>query len=429
MTRAITNQTAFEAAQQFFPGGVNSPVRAFRAVGGTPPFFSKGSGARVTDVEGNVYIDYVGSWGPLILGHADPEVLKAVSAAAADGMTFGAPTVRETELARIVQRAFPSIERMRLVSSGTEATMAAIRLARGFTGRSLLIKCEGCYHGHGDSLLVDAGSGVATLGIPGCPGIIPATAAATLTVPFNNLTALEEAFQTHRRQVAGFIIEPVCGNMGVVYPEKGYLQAVRELTRREGALLIFDEVMTGFRGGFGGVQNELGITPDLTCLGKIVGGGLPLAIYGGSRDVMSKIAPEGPIYQAGTLSGNPVAVASGMATLTRLEEDKQFYPRLMQATDKLVNGLQSLFKGHQLPVGINRWGSMFTVFFTAGKVKNYLDAKTCDTTRFSQWHRGMLKRGIYLPPSQFEAAFVSIAHGEAEIEATLQAAKETLEEL
>ncbi|MFZ2960443.1 MAG: glutamate-1-semialdehyde 2,1-aminomutase [Candidatus Ozemobacteraceae bacterium] len=416
------NLACFEEARTFFPGGVNSPVRAFKAVGGTPPFIASGKGACLLDVEGRSFIDFVGSWGPLILGHADPVVVQAVCEAAAAGMSFGAPTPGETELAKLVKQAFPSMEKMRFVSSGTEATMSAIRLARGFTNRSILVKCDGCYHGHADSLLVSAGSGVATFGIPGCPGIVPGTASATLTVPFNDIKALEAVFAAHRNEVAAFILEPVCGNMGVVTPNPGYLAAVRELTAREGALLIFDEVMSGFRSCFGGVQTESGVSPDLTCLGKIVGGGLPLAIYGGTREIMNRIAPDGPVYQAGTLSGNPVAVAAGRTTLLRLRDEKDLYKKLISTTNQLADRLLELGHARKLPLTINRFGSMFTLFFAEGPISSFEDAKKADTVRFAKWFREMLGRGVYLPPSQFEAAFVSVCHGEPEIDSTLNAA-------
>jgi len=418
-----SNISALETSRRFFPGGVNSPVRAFAAVGGNPLFIARGVGANVIDIEGRTFIDYIGSWGPLILGHTDPDVITAVTTAAAKGLTFGAPTLAETELAKLIKDAFPYIERMRFVSSGTEATMSAIRLARGYTNRKLIVKCDGCYHGHGDSLLVSAGSGVATLGIPGCPGITPETASGTLTVPFNDLRAVEEIFETHGTNIAAMIIEPVCGNIGVVLPEKDYLQALRHITRQHNALLIFDEVMTGFRTVFGGMGTIEDVTPDLTCLGKIVGGGMPLAVYGGRDDIMAKIAPEGPVYQAGTLSGNPVAVAAGTATLRKLKSDRDFYKLLTRATEKLCSGLNAAAKKNNVRCRINRFGSMFTIFFTHEEVKDYQTAKSSDTKKFAKWFRAMLGNGIYLPPSQFEAAFVSIAHGEAEITATIAAAE------
>lgn len=424
-----SNRTALAAASAVFPGGVNSPVRAFRSVGGSPLFVKKAHGAVISDVEGNDYIDYVGSWGPAVLGHADPDVVSAVCEAAHGGLSFGAPTENETRLAGLIQKAFPNLQKMRFVSSGTEATMSAIRLARGFTGRPLIVKCDGAYHGHADSLLVSAGSGVATLGIPGCPGIPDGIAANTLIIPFNDADALESCFCAHPGQVAAFIVEPVCGNMGVVLPEDGYLARVKDLCRQNGALLIFDEVMTGFRACFGGVSTVSGIEPDLTCLGKIVGGGMPLAVYGGRADIMSQIAPEGPVYQAGTLSGNPVAVAAGIATLSKILANAEFYPRLLATAEHLDQGLGGLAKAAGLAACSNRFGSMLTLFFCEGPVKNYEDAKKSDTRLFARWFGKMLEKGVYLAPSQFEAAFVSICHTEAEVEKTLQAAKEVFQSL
>ncbi len=426
---AKTNLEALHEAQKRFPGGVNSPVRAFRAVGGHPPFIARGSGAFIEDIEGNRYIDYVGSWGPLILGHAHPDVIAAITAAAHLGTSFGAPTTRETELADLIREAFPSMERMRLVSSGTEATMSAIRLARGVTGRDLIIKFDGCYHGHGDSLLVSAGSGIATLGIPGCPGIPAPIASQTLVAPLNDLKAVERLFETYPKQIAAVIIEPVAGNIGVVLPARGYLKQLVELCRQTGALCIFDEVMTGFRNRFGGVQHDENITPDLTCLGKIVGGGMPLAVYGGRAELMSHIAPEGPVYQAGTLSGNPVAVAAGIATLTILRDTQGLYDRLREQTAKLTDGLSEVARQNKIPSTINRYGSMFTAFFTAGPVTDYASAKTADTRRFGAFFLGMLKQGVYLAPSQFEAGFVSTAHTHVEINATLEAAERVMKSL
>ncbi len=424
-----TNRQALEASSRVFPGGVNSPVRAFAAVGGDPKFMARGFGARVTDIEGQHYLDYVGSWGPLILGHADPDVVKAVAEAAVRGTSFGAPTLAETELAEEIREAFPAMEKMRLVNSGTEATMAAVRLARGFTGRPLIVKFDGCYHGHGDSLLAAAGSGVATLGIPGCPGIPDQIAAATLVVPYNDEKALEKVFETHGPKIAAVIVEPVCGNMGVVTPLKGYLAALRRLTRDAGALLIFDEVMTGFRACFGGVSQTEGVTPDLTCLGKVVGGGLPLAVYGGKAKIMAQVAPEGKVYQAGTLSGNPVAVAAGLATLRKIRGNMQFYPTLLKTTERICAGLEESARKCRVPVHINRFGSMFTVFFTKETVIDYKTAKTSDTKLFAKFFRGMLERGVYLPPSQYEAAFVSIAHSEEDVAHTIGAAHQVFETL
>jgi len=423
------NSKALEAAVKVFPGGVNSPVRAFKSVGGNPLFISRAAGSRIFDIDGREYIDYVGSWGPMILGHADPEIVEAVCSTAADGLSFGAPTERETVLAGLIREAFPVIERMRFVSSGTEATMSAVRLARGFTGRPLIIKCDGAYHGHADSLLVNAGSGVATLAIPGCPGIPEDIARNTLVVPFNDAAAVEACFKKHPDQIAGLIIEPVCGNMGVVNPAAGYLEKLQKLCADNGALLIFDEVMTGFRGCFGGVSKLSGVKPDLTCLGKVVGGGMPLAVYGGRADIMSSIAPEGPVYQAGTLSGNPVAVAAGTATLRKIKADNGFYQRLLARSEKLDKGLAAAAAEAGIKVVGNRFGSMLTMFFTAESVTDYDSAKKSDTQLFARWFREMLAEGIYLAPSQFEAAFVSIAHTEADIDHTIATASRVFKKL
>lgn len=423
------NAAALKAALQVFPGGVNSPVRAFRAVGGSPLFIKKAFGSRIVDVEGREYIDYVGSWGPMILGHADADVIAAVCHAAASGLSFGAPTEAETELALLVREAFPVIEKMRLVSSGTEATMSAIRLARGFTGRSLIVKFDGAYHGHADSLLVSAGSGVATLAIPGCPGIPADIAASTLVLPFNDAAALQACFEHHAGKVAGLIVEPVCGNIGVVKPSEGYLQTLRKLCDEHGVLLIFDEVMTGFRGCFGGVSRISGVTPDLTCLGKIVGGGMPLAIYGGRADIMAHIAPDGPVYQAGTLSGNPVAVAAGIATLKKIKFQPHFYEHLLARSAKLEAGITAAAEAAGFKVVTNLFGSMFTMFFTDQPVIDYQSAKTSNTALFARWFRGMLAEGIYLAPSQFEAAFVSAAHSDADIHQTIVAATHVFKKL
>lgn len=416
------NVQALNAATKVFPGGVNSPVRAFKSVGGSPLFIARAHGCKIVDVDGREYIDYVGSWGPMILGHADPEVVEAVQRAAVNGLSFGAPTVAETELGELIKTAFTHMEKMRFVSSGTEATMSAVRLARGFTGRPIIIKCDGAYHGHSDSLLVSAGSGVATLAIPGCPGIPDDIARNTLVVPFNDIEALRECFARHPEKIAALIIEPVCGNMGVVNPTAGYLEAVRDECRNNGAILIFDEVMTGFRGCFGGVSTISKVTPDLTCLGKIVGGGMPLAVYGGRHEIMQHIAPDGPVYQAGTLSGNPVAVAAGTATLRKIKSQPDFYEHLLARSAKLEQGLTALAQQAGVAVVANRFGSMMTMFFTDQQVNDYESAKSSATDLFARWFKEMLNQGIYLAPSQFEAGFVSAAHSYAEIAQTLAAA-------
>ena len=410
----------FETAQNLIPGGVNSPVRAFRGVGGTPRFIRSAHGATITDVDGRTYIDYVGSWGPMILGHADEEVVAAVQEVAARGTSFGAPSELEVDLAQEVIDAVPSVEMVRMVSSGTEATMSAIRLARGITGRTKLVKFEGCYHGHADSLLVKAGSGVATLGLPDSPGVPAALAENTLTLPFNNVPALEEVFAQHA-DIAAVIIEPVVGNMGCVPPRDGYLEAVRKITRDHGALLIFDEVMTGFRIARGGAQERYGITPDITTLGKIIGGGLPVGAYGGSREIMTHIAPAGPVYQAGTLSGNPLSMTAGLITLRRLR-DKTVYDRLEAASKKLCDGLA----GIGMPTITNRVGSMWTSFFTNEPVVDWDSANKCDRQKYGRFFHAMLDEGVYLAPSQFEAAFVSLAHTDDVIEQTVSAAKKAL---
>ncbi len=423
------NADALKAAEKVFPGGVNSPVRAFKSVGGSPLFIKKASGSRIVDVEGREYLDYVGSWGPMILGHADPDVIAAVTRTAASGLSFGAPTEAETELAHLVREAFPVIEKMRFVSSGTEATMSAVRLARGFTGRPLIVKFDGAYHGHADSLLVSAGSGVATLAIPGCPGIPESIAACTLVLPFNDFAALQACFEKHSSRIAGVIVEPVCGNIGVVNPSDGYLSALRRLCNEHGSLLIFDEVMTGFRGCFGGVSNITEIYPDLTCLGKVVGGGMPLAVYGGRSEIMARIAPDGPVYQAGTLSGNPVAVAAGIATIKKIKAQPHFYEHLLARAGKLEAGLAAAAENAGFKVVANRFGSMFTMFFTDKPVVDYQSAKTSNTALFARWFRGMLAEGIYLAPSQFEAAFLSAAHSDADIHHTIVAATHVFKQL
>ncbi len=422
------SQSLFDRAVKLIPGGVNSPVRAFKSVGGNPIFIRRAHGCRLVDVDGNEYLDYIGSWGPMILGHAHPRVLGAVHEAVDRGTSYGAPTELEVRLAEQIVAAVPSVEVVRLVNSGTEAVMSAIRLARGFTGREKIIKFNGHYHGHSDSMLVDAGSGVATLGIPGSPGVPESLAALTISLPFNDLDAVEQAFSRHVGEVAGVIVEPVAGNMGCVAPAPGYLEGLRELTARHGSLLIFDEVMTGFRLAYGGAQERFGITPDITTLGKIVGGGFPLAAYGGRREVMERIAPSGPVYQAGTLSGNPIAVTAGLAQLEMLQEGGA-YEILEQRTAQLEAGLLRALKKSGVPGTINRVGSMITLFFTpemGRPVRSYEEAKACDTARFGAFFRGMLDRGVYLPPSQFEAAFLGTAHTEADIEQTVAAAEASL---
>lgn len=423
----MNSEQLFEVAQNLMPGGVNSPVRAFRGVGGTPRFIRSARGATITDVDGNTYIDYVGSWGPMILGHADEEVVAALQEVAAKGTSFGAPTELEISLAQEVIDAVPSIEMVRMVSSGTEATMAAIRLARGVTGRTKLVKFEGCYHGHGDSLLVKAGSGVATLGLPDSPGVPAALAQNTITVPFNNAEALGQVFAEHA-DIAAVIIEPVVGNMGCVPPRAGYLDAVRKLTRDHGALLIFDEVMTGFRVARGGAQELYGITPDITTLGKIIGGGLPVGAYGGSREIMNHIAPAGPIYQAGTLSGNPLSMTAGLVTLRRLR-DKSVYGRLEAASRKLCDGLAAAAREAGVTTVTNRVGSMWTSFFTGEAVVDWDSANKSDRQLYGKFFHAMLKEGVYLAPSQFEAAFVSWAHTDEIIEQTVEAVHKAIHRL
>ncbi|HXY51613.1 MAG TPA: glutamate-1-semialdehyde 2,1-aminomutase [Terriglobales bacterium] len=411
-------------AEKMLPGGVNSPVRAFRAVGGEPPFIVRGQGARIWDADQNEYIDYVASWGPLILGHAAPVVLEALGAALRNGTSFGASTPLEADLAEVVLSAFPHMQKVRFVSSGTEATMSAIRLARAYTKRKYIVKFEGCYHGHADSLLVKAGSGVATLGIPGSAGVPEEFTQFTLALPFNDVDALEEAFHKFSHQIACVIVEPVVGNMGCVPPARGYLEAVRAVTSNDGALLIFDEVMTGFRLAFGGAQEIYSIHPDLTTLGKIIGGGLPVGAYGGSSEMMELVAPLGPMYQAGTLSGNPLAMAAGHAQLRYLREHKQVYAQLDKLSGELVAGVAAAAKAAGIPMTHNRVGSMFTWFFTPGPVTDWNSASKSDKEAFGRFFRNMLDSGVYLPPSQFEAAFLSAAHTQEDIEKTIAAAKQ-----
>jgi glutamate-1-semialdehyde 2,1-aminomutase len=414
-------------AERVIPGGVNSPVRAYRGVGGTPPFLVSGKGAQVRDADGNAYIDYVGSWGPLILGHCDAGVLRAVARAAKRGTSFGAPTEAEVEIAELICEALPSIEQVRFVSSGTEATMSAIRLARAATGRKIVLKFDGCYHGHTDALLVGAGSGVATLGIPGSPGVPEEFARLTIQAPYNDLAAVEAAFAAHGGEIACVLIEPVAGNMGCVPPRPGFLAGLRALCDRHGALLVFDEVMTGFRVAWGGAQLLYGITPDLTCLGKVVGGGLPAAAYGGKRALMSQMAPSGPVYQAGTLSGNPLAVAAGLETLRRLRR-RGAYEKLGALASSLANGLGERAKAADTPLTTAAVGGMFGLFFHPGPVASFDDAKRSDLPRFKAFFHAMLARGVYLAPSAYEAGFVSLAHGAREIRATLAAAEAAFRE-
>jgi glutamate-1-semialdehyde 2,1-aminomutase len=411
------SEALFSRAQKLIPGGVNSPVRAFRSVGGTPPFIERGSGSRIFDADGNEYIDYVCSWGPLILGHSPAPVVEALREVIETGTSFGAPTEREVELAEEIRSAVPSMEMVRLVNSGTEATMSALRVARGFTGRDLTIKFEGCYHGHVDSLLVKAGSGMATLGIADTAGVPESFARTTIALPFNSIAAVAQVFAEHGRKIAAVIVEPVVGNMGCVPPVPGFLESLRAVTQKHGALLIFDEVMTGFRLALGGAQERFGIRPDLSTFGKIIGGGLPLAAYGGRADVMSKVAPTGPIYQAGTLSGNPLAVTAGLAMVRHLKSHPEIYAQLEQRTAELCA---------DPPPGItvNRVGSMFTFFFTDHQVTSWDQADKSDRSAFAKFFHFMLDRGIYLAPSQFEAGFVSSAHSGADIQRTKQAASE-----
>jgi glutamate-1-semialdehyde 2,1-aminomutase len=415
----------FAQAQQVMPGGVSSPVRAYRAVGIEPPIMSFGSGARVVDVDGNQYIDYVCAYGPLILGQAYPAVSDVLAAAASRGTAYGATSELEIELARVIEEAFPSIELLRFVNSGTEATMSALRLARAYTGRSKVLKFEGGYHGHADGLLVQAGSGQATLSLPDSPGVPTSFAAETLVAPYNDTLAVEALFETYGEQIAAVIVEPVAGNMGVVPPSPGFLERLRELTSEYGALLIFDEVITGFRLCYGGAQTLLGIEPDLTCLGKIIGGGLPVGAYGGRREIMEMVAPLGPVYQAGTLSGNPLAMAAGIVMLKALE-DRSVYEQLEVKSIYLEDGLRRAAVEAEVPARINRAASMLTMFFTAADVTDFATAKQSDTERYAAYFRSMLKRGIFLAPSQFEAMFVSAAHSDDDIAATIQAVEQTL---
>jgi glutamate-1-semialdehyde 2,1-aminomutase len=418
----------FAEAQNLMPGGVNSPVRAFKSVGSEPVFIERAEGAYIWDVDGNRYIEYINTWGPSIVGHANPEVIAALQEALPRGTSYGAPTRLENQMAQMVIDAIPAVEMVRFVSSGTEATMSALRLARAYTNREMILKFQGCYHGHADMLLVQAGSGVATLGLPDSPGVPKSTAANTLTAPYNDLEAVAEIFKKYPDQIAGVIIEPVVGNAGCIIPKPGFLEGLRTITEQYGTVLIFDEVMTGFRLSYGGAQARFGIEPDLTCLGKIIGGGLPVGAYAGRRKIMEMVAPAGPMYQAGTLSGNPLAMTAGIKTLEILKRPGT-YEKLEQLSARLADGLLKIAKETGHAACGNRVGAMFTLFFTDGPVNNFEDAKGSDLAKFAKFHRGMLERGVYLAPSQFEAAFMSLAHTDADIEATLQCARTVLSAL
>ena len=426
MQRQVSSEL-FTRAERLIPGGVNSPVRAFRAVGGLPPFIARASGSHVYDVDGNEYTDYVGSWGPAILGHASPVVVAAVSAAAARGLSFGAPTEQEVLFAEMIAERYPSIQMMRSVSSGTEATMSALRAARGFTGRSFIVKFEGGYHGHSDGLLVKAGSGLSTFGVPDSAGVPDGVARYTLTVPYNDKGQLEALFAERGHEIAAVIVEPVAGNMGCVPPAPQFLEAILALCRQHGSISVFDEVMTGCRLARGGAQELYGLAPDMTCLGKVVGGGMPLALYGGRRDIMSCVSPLGPVYQAGTLSGNPLAVAAGLATLSSL--DTASYRTLEELGARLANGLVEILARQRVAGVVQRVGSMLTLFFASQSVTDYLSANTSNRDRFARWHSGLLKRGVYWPPSQLEAAFISVAHTADDIDRTLEAGEAALREV
>ena len=418
------SEKAFDEAKRYMPGGVNSPVRSYRSVGSNPPFISSASGSRIYDIDNNEYIDYVLSWGPMILGHANPEVVASLQEAIPRGTSYGAPTLLETELAKKIQAFMPSMEMVRLVNSGTEATMSALRVARGYTGRDRIVKFVGCYHGHSDSLLVKAGSGLATFGVPDSPGVPKGVAENTITLPYNDIDAVKQLFDEMGDTIACIIVEPVAGNMGCVPPVEGFLETLRDVTKAHGALLIFDEVMCGFRASSGGAQKLYNIKPDLTCLGKIVGGGMPLAVFGGSSKIMSEVAPSGPIYQAGTLSGNPVAVTAGLATLSMLQRDPTIFKQVEDSTKALCNGLEELAKKYNVPAVVQRVGSMFTLFFTDKPVHNFDDASACNAGHFKTFFHHNLSHGIYYAPSPFESNFVSMCHKGAEIDKTLAVAEE-----
>ncbi|MEH2011948.1 glutamate-1-semialdehyde 2,1-aminomutase [Nostoc sp.] len=426
--KTTKSQEVFAAAQNLMPGGVSSPVRAFKSVGGQPIVFERVKGAYIWDVDGNQYIDYVGTWGPAICGHAHPEVIAALHEALEKGTSFGAPSVLENVLAEMVINAVPSIEMVRFVNSGTEACMGVLRLMRAFTNRDKIIKFEGCYHGHADTFLVKAGSGVATLGLPDSPGVPKSATSTTLTAPFNDLEAVKALFEENRDEIAGVILEPVVGNAGFIAPDAGFLEGLRELTHKHGALLVFDEVMTGFRIAYGGAQEKFGVTPDLTTLGKVIGGGLPVGAYGGRRDIMSMVAPAGPVYQAGTLSGNPLAMTAGIKTLELLQKPGT-YEYLDRITKKLADGLLQIAKENGHAACSGQISAMFGLFFTSGPVHNYEDAKKSDTAKFGRFHRGMLEHGVYLAPSQFEAGFTSFAHTEQDIDQTLAVARDVMSSL
>ena len=422
-----TSKALFEQAKQYIPGGVNSPVRAFKAVGGDPIFFAKAEGAYLYDEDGNRYIDLINSWGPMILGHARKEVEEAIFKAVIGSPSFGAPSRKEVELAELIVDMVPSIEKVRMVNSGTEATMSAIRLARGFTKRDKILKFEGCYHGHGDSFLIAAGSGAVTMGTPDSPGVTSGTAKDTLLAPFNDLEKVKEVIEANKEEVAAIIVEPVGGNMGCVIPERGFLEGLRSLCDQEGVILIFDEVMTGFRLARGGAQEVFKIKPDLTTLGKIIGGGMPVGAYGGRKDIMDFVSPQGPVYQAGTLSGNPVAMAAGFAQLSILNDRPSIYNELERNTKKIVDGYAKALKNRKINYTLNHIGSMFSLFFTEKKVTNFDEAKSCNTDQFGHYFRSMLEQGIYLAPSQFEALFISTAIQQVEIDSIVEANKRALE--
>lgn len=424
-----TNEALFCRAKEVIPGGVNSPVRAFQSVGGHPRFITRAKGARIWDAEGREYTDFVGSWGPMILGHSDPRILKAVEEAARDGLSFGAPTEREVQVAQLMVKMVPGLEMVRMVNSGTEAVMSAVRLARGYTGRDKIIKFAGCYHGHSDSMLVKAGSGAMTSGVPDSLGVPPAAAGDTLTAVYNDAESVEVLFQQNKGQIAAVIVEPVAANMGVVPPKAGFLEALRSLCDQNGALLIFDEVITGFRLAKGGAQEYFGVRADLCTYGKIIGGGMPVGAYGGPREIMNWISPAGQVYQAGTLSGNPVAMAAGLAQLTILDQQPELYGQLADLGGRLAEGMQALIQKHQAPLSVTKAGSLCCLFFTPGPVACYEDAKKADTALFARYFNGMLDKGFYFAPSQFEAVFISAAHTARDIDAVLAAADQTLSEI